>query len=147
MSLDLTAARAAIKAKVEAVVGSGNVHATILPDNYAPPRDALGRMSPYAVTNFGRPVPEFGRTINDGEGDYPHRWPVGIFLYAADGDAIQELGDELDAALIDSHPNGDDSTGLRGAAAYSYPLPSTDNIPARIELQRYYTCLVNMSRS
>lgn len=147
MSLDLKTARTSVKSRVETIVGAGNAHIGQIPAGFQPPRDAMNRMAPYAVLHFGRPVPDFGRTIADGEKDYPHTWPVAVYLYATDGGVVQDLADDLDASLLDWQPTGnDDSTPLRGGASFSYPLASTENMPARIELQRYYTCLVNMSR-
>lgn len=146
MSLNLTNASANVRARVALVVGGAqNVHVTRTPPGWTPPTDEFGRMSPYAVINFGEPVPDYGRTIADGEGDYPHTWPVSVLIYCATGDETIPLGNALRARMIDFSPDGSNSTPFRGGASYSYPVGSQDNIPARIEMARYYTCLVNMS--
>ncbi|QIK61802.1 hypothetical protein G7068_16175 [Leucobacter viscericola] len=147
MSLDMSNARAAIKSRVLGLSSVSDVFTTEVKKGFTPRSDAYGRMEPYAVLHFGRPVPGYGRTIGDGEQDYPHLWPVSIFLYCSDGDSAENLADELDASFLDWSPDGDNSTGFRGGASFSYALQSTDNMPSRVELQRYFTATINLSHS
>lgn len=146
MSLDLSAARAAITGKVNGLSAIAATYSNFIPEGETPPKDAYGILSPYAITHFGRPVPDHGRTLADGEGDYPHVWPFYVELIAPTGYDIDAIADSLDSELIDFQPDGDNSTAIRGAGSYSYPLPSSDNMPARIGLNRYYLCTVNMER-
>ena len=147
MSLNLKSARTAVKNRVAGISGIELVEEDQLPEGVTPPRDQWNQMSPYAVIHFGRPVPDYGRTLADGEADYPHVWPTWVELVAPSGYSINDLADDLDASLLDWQPDGDNSTGLSGSASYSYSIASVDNMPARKVLNRYYICKVNLSRS
>ena len=102
MSLKLKDARSAFKSRVESVAAIKMVAEDQVPEGVDPPRDWAGEMSPYAVLHFGRPGPDYGRTLTDGEGDYPHTWPVYVELVvgATSSVSVSDLADDLDAALI-----------------------------------------------
>lgn len=147
MSLKTSTARANIKARILAEVPAiKHLYTSQLPKDVQPTLNAYGELEPYAVVRFGRPVPEFGRTLGDSEKDYPHTWPLGVFVYASDGDTVNDLIDDLDQALLAWSPEEGNMGPIRGSVAYSYDFPSTDNMPARIEIQRFYTCLINLRR-
>lgn len=147
MSLDLSIERAAVKSRLATITELSGNFSTALPAGFTPTLDAYGRMSPYVVRRYGRPVPLGDRTLDDDEDQYPHTWPVGISLYAIDGDAADLLADKIDAKIRGWAPSENNSTQFRGGPSYSYPRSSSDNIPARIEVLMFYTCIVNMQRA
>lgn len=147
MSIQLSAARANVKTRLQAISDLSGIYTTSIPKGFTPEFDAYGEMSPYLVCHFGRPVPDYGRTIADNEDEYPHIWPVSFYIYAKNGDEGDRLADELDALIRGWAPNGDDSTPFKGGPSFSYGRAEGENIPARVEVQLYYNCLVNMTRS
>ena len=146
MSLDLTNARNAYINRVKQIEELALVERNSLPEGVTPPRDAMNRISPYAIIHFGRPQGFSAGTLADGERDTPHIWPTWVELYGPQGYDIDALCDKLDALLEGWSPDGDNSTEMRAAGSYSYGITTSDTVPARDGINRYYTCLVNMQR-
>lgn len=132
MAFDGAVERNNIYTKLLTLAG-GRVHRGI-PDDEMLERFANGKVKPYIIVMFGRPIPRLrDRGMGVGERGQPYIMAVSVIAFAASQTDTEATAAAVTDLLLGWNPNPGNATELAGGGGYAFNAIDAESKPSQFK--------------